>query len=323
MSSKRSEPYKGKIKDPLAALYGDISSADNPTSIPLEEIQLPKRQPRRYFDPQAQQNLVQSVRQHGILQPLLVRPLATGKYELVAGERRYRAAKEVGLTDVPIIKRELNDTEAFQVALVENLQREDLNPIEETESILRLLALELSLPEEDVSSLLYRLKHDADRKAKQSGHNVMPSPEDQRKDVGHNVMPNESLEQIQSLFARLGSMTWESFVKNRLPLLSLSADILEAVSTGNLQYTKAIALSRIKDDKARSSALKQVTTEDWSLAQIKEHIKTVKPPSAQTPLKQQLDVAYQKAKKAKVWEDPNRQERLAAILKELEALLEG
>ena len=86
------------------------------------------------------QALVQSVKTDGILQPLLVRPLGEEKYELVAGERRYRAAKEVGLTEVPVIIGDLTQQQALRVALVENLQREDLNPVEETEGILQLLS---------------------------------------------------------------------------------------------------------------------------------------------------------------------------------------
>lgn len=323
MSPKRSEPYAGKIKNPLAALYGDVGTPESNASIPLEQIQLPQQQPRRYFDQQAQQDLVQSIQQHGILQPLLVRPLASGKYELVAGERRYRAAQAVGLTEVPIVARELSDTEARQVALIENLQREDLNPVEETEAILNLLALELNLKAEEVSTLLYRFKHEADRLAKQSGHNVMPKQEDSPPESGHNVMPNLQLNKIESLFTRLGSMTWESFVKNRLPLLKLPADVLKAVSTGALQYTKAVAISRLKDDQARATALDRAIAENWSLTQIRDYIKSVTPQPQSMPLKQRLDAVYQKAKQAKVWEDPSRQARLSALLMELEALLKG
>jgi ParB family transcriptional regulator, chromosome partitioning protein len=99
-----------------------------------------REQPRHYFDPEKLEQLVQSIAQHGILEPLLVRPLETNQYELVAGERRYRAALKLGLSEVPVVIRQLNDEEATQLALIENLQREDLNPIEETEGILQLLA---------------------------------------------------------------------------------------------------------------------------------------------------------------------------------------
>jgi ParB family chromosome partitioning protein len=98
MSSKNDQPYKGKAN--LSVLFGDDEVAE-PTAeklLSIESIKLPSSQPRRYFDSQAMQALVQSVKTDGILQPLLVRPLGRKEYELVAGERRYRAAKEVGLT---------------------------------------------------------------------------------------------------------------------------------------------------------------------------------------------------------------------------------
>ena len=101
----------------------------------LARIQLPRKQPRRWFDPEKMAHLVKSIQEHGILEPLLVRPLPNGALELVAGERRFRAAQEVGLSEIPIVVKELDDRQALQVALLENLQREDLNPIEETEGI--------------------------------------------------------------------------------------------------------------------------------------------------------------------------------------------
>ncbi|WP_245940007.1 ParB/RepB/Spo0J family partition protein [Stenomitos frigidus] len=101
------------------------------------------QQPRRYFDPEKLNQLAESIKQHGILEPLLVCFTAHGKYEIVAGERRYRAATMLGFTEVPVVIRDFSDQEALQVALIENLQREDLNPIEETEGILELVALRL------------------------------------------------------------------------------------------------------------------------------------------------------------------------------------
>src|SRR5512136_1925538 len=103
--------------------------------VPVASIVPAKYQPRHYFDEGAMQELTASVREHGILHPLLVRPAGIGQYELVAGERRYRAARAVGLTEVPVVVREMTDSQAVQYALVENLQRQDLNPLEETEGI--------------------------------------------------------------------------------------------------------------------------------------------------------------------------------------------
>lgn len=121
--------------------------------VPLDKIVMPSSQPRRYFDPRAMRALFESVKCDGILMPLLVRPVGD-KYELVAGKRRYRVAKDVGLTEVPATVREMSDTQAIQYALTENLQREDLNPVEETEGILDLLALRLSTDRSRVISLL-------------------------------------------------------------------------------------------------------------------------------------------------------------------------
>jgi ParB-like chromosome segregation protein Spo0J len=103
--------------------------------------------------------LVESVRQHGILEPILLRSLDNNTYELVAGERRYRAAKEVGLDEIPAVVRQMTPDEALQIALVENLQREDINPVEETEAILQLLVLKLNLSVDEVTAQLYRMRH--------------------------------------------------------------------------------------------------------------------------------------------------------------------
>ncbi|NJO93315.1 MAG: ParB/RepB/Spo0J family partition protein [Hydrococcus sp. RM1_1_31] len=156
---KRDKPLNSQITAPWAEpLASEVAAAASLVSI--KEIHLPQQQPRRYFDEQALQELTSSIEQHGILQPLLVRPLPSGGYELIAGERRYRAATESGLTEVPVIVRELNDSEALQIALIENLQREDLNPVEETEGILQLLSVRLEIPVPEVISRLYRLNNE-------------------------------------------------------------------------------------------------------------------------------------------------------------------
>lgn len=97
----------------------------------ISEIEPNRSQPRKDFDENSLSDLAQSISQHGLLQPLLVRPLPIGGYQIVAGERRYRACRMAGLTEVPVTIRELSDTETMELALIENLQREDLSPIEE------------------------------------------------------------------------------------------------------------------------------------------------------------------------------------------------
>jgi ParB family transcriptional regulator, chromosome partitioning protein len=132
----------------LAALLGEVDSASpaaaaSARSIPIEQVRPGPYQPRRRFGEEELADLAQSIREKGILQPLLVRPLAEAGpeagFELVAGERRWRAAQRVGLHEVPVIIRPLADAEALEIALVENLQREDLGPLEEAEAYSRLL----------------------------------------------------------------------------------------------------------------------------------------------------------------------------------------
>ena len=100
-------------------------------TLPIEEIIPNREQPRKQFDDEALADLSASIAQHGVLQPLLVRPLPGGSYQLVAGERRWRASRMAGLTEVPVVVRDMNEQEAAELALIENLQREDLNPMEE------------------------------------------------------------------------------------------------------------------------------------------------------------------------------------------------
>ncbi|AKN29286.1 ParB/RepB/Spo0J family partition protein [Stutzerimonas stutzeri] len=106
--------------------------------LPLELVQRGKYQPRRDMDPQALEELAQSIRNHGVMQPIVVRPVEGGRYEIIAGERRWRASQQAGLERVPALVREVPDEAAIAMALIENIQREDLNPIEEAVALQRL-----------------------------------------------------------------------------------------------------------------------------------------------------------------------------------------
>ncbi len=123
-----------------ALIYDNsVDSADNAVKLSINEIEPNRKQPRKEFEPKALSELSQSIKEHGILQPLLVRPLTDGGYRLVAGERRYRAARMAGLTEVPVTIREMTDEEESIFALIENLHREDLNAIEEAEGFKTLI----------------------------------------------------------------------------------------------------------------------------------------------------------------------------------------
>ncbi|MBQ8923026.1 MAG: ParB/RepB/Spo0J family partition protein [Oscillospiraceae bacterium] len=100
-------------------------------TVRITEIEQNRSQPRKHFDDEALTELAESIQAHGMLQPIVVRPIGDRRYQIVAGERRWRAAKRIGLSEVPVIIREMSDTEASQIAMIENLQRENLSPIEE------------------------------------------------------------------------------------------------------------------------------------------------------------------------------------------------
>lgn len=269
--------------------------------IPLEDVRLCRTQPRRYFDGAAMQELVDSVRRHGILQPLLVRPVAVECYELVAGERRYRAAEQVGLQMIPAIIREMNEEEAMQYALIENIQRENLNPLEETEGILQLLAIRLKRTEAQIVSLLYRLQNSL------------------RKKTTHNVMGSSELEAVQSVFTSIGTMTCESFINNRLPLRNIPHDVFTALREGRLAYTKARVLAQIKDRIQRGVLLEETIARNLTLSQLRSLIRTQDEPANDAILKR-IDAVYRRVKKERIWEDPDKKARLESLIAELDSL---
>lgn len=136
-------PVKGGLGRGLDALFADNSveeiSPSSAVKLGIMEIEPDPNQPRKDFDGEALGELADSIASQGILQPLLVRPIAGGGYRIVAGERRWRAARLAGLHEVPVVIREMSDEEAYAAMLVENLQRENLNPIEEARGYQKLI----------------------------------------------------------------------------------------------------------------------------------------------------------------------------------------
>ena len=136
----------------LDAIFAEnaADSTEGSVSVKISEIEPNRDQPRKEFDSEALSELADSISQHGVLQPLLLRPLLTGRYRIVAGERRWRAARMAGLTEVPAVVREMSDTEEMLFALIENLQREDLTPLEEARGYLTLIEAQ-DFTQEEVS----------------------------------------------------------------------------------------------------------------------------------------------------------------------------
>ena len=311
---KKSTPTpKSRTQLKNVALFKD---EDEPTrqsratqTLRLEQIVTSPSQPRRYFDPDKLELLTQSVKQHGILEPLLVRSRSDNKYELVAGERRYLAATAAGLAEVPVVVKELTDTEALQLALIENLQREDLNPVEETEGILQLIALRENLAVDEVISRLYRMYNEV------KGNVNSSNP---------NVRVNEFDNSVKVIFDSLLSLNWLSFVKNKLPLLKLPEDVLSALRGGQIEYTKAKAIARIKDEQQRKNLIEEAVAENLSLVQIKEKIAALSTDetSSSSP-STQIKTITRRLNQSKLWsKNPKKWKQVQNWLKKIETLLE-
>ncbi|AXO68446.1 Chromosome-partitioning protein ParB [Rhizobium rhizogenes] len=141
---------KRRLGRGLAALIGEMDqpvpvgepqrAVNADRTIPIEFIARSQRNPRRHFDENELQDLAASIRQHGIVQPVVVRTVGVNRYEIIAGERRWRAAQLAGFTDVPVIVRDVDDRTALELAIVENVQRSDLNPLEEAMGYEQLIA---------------------------------------------------------------------------------------------------------------------------------------------------------------------------------------
>ncbi|WP_414589680.1 ParB/RepB/Spo0J family partition protein [Scytonema sp. PCC 10023] len=285
--------------------YLSSSPNESTTTVPIDKIRLPLKQPRRYFDPEKLDQLVQSVKEHGILEPVLVRPLHDGEYELIAGERRLRAAREAGLVEIPIVSRDFDDKQALQVALMENLQREDLNPVEETEAVLELLALSLEIENQEVVSILHQ-----NFNAKQRGL-----------ELNQNVLIQ--VDKIESVLLGIGRFNAGTFRSSRLPLLNLPDDILSALRRGEISYTKAQAIARVKDEQQRLELLNKAIAENLALSEIKTRVKELKSEPEVTPEKilvERFNEISKRLRQKKVSGDIQKRERISELLDELEKL---
>lgn len=185
------------------------------TTMPVSRLRPGAGQPRRVFDETDLEALAQSIRTKGIQHPLLVRPVEGG-YEIVAGERRWRAAQLAGLLEVPVIEREMTDQEAAEAALIENLQRKDLNAFEQIDGKLRLLALAWQTTPEAARGRLNELLRHPDE---------------------------EEAQMLDTLFSSLGRETWQSYTKNKLRVYNWPPALLSALERGMLMGT-ATLLSR-------------------------------------------------------------------------------
>lgn len=307
MTKQRVVPEMWGVSAFLSSTVEPIHTPTNPVAtntIAIEKICLPVKQPRRFFDSDKLGQLAESIRQHGILEPILVRAQPKGQYELIAGERRYQAAQLAGLQEIPVVVRELSAQEAFQLALIENLQREDLNPVEETEGVLDLLTLKLECSQDEVFDALTQMAT-AQKKGVELSGNV-----------------SRQVEMIAQILESTIGLTPESFRTSRLPLLKLPVNVLEILRQGKLEYTKARTIARLKDDQARQQLLEEAIAQRLSLAQIKERIKDLTSTTVKEATISDRLVSISRRVKQEL-DDPKKQRRLEKLLRELESLVEN
>lgn len=292
-----------KFNQQLEALVGaQVSSkAKTETTLPVSVIVRDYNQVRRWFDPEKQARLTASIKEVGIRERLWVRPLPGGQYQLIAGERRFRAALDARLAEVPVEILEIDDELALTLSLLENLQREDLNPVEEAEGILRLLAKRIDGTVEEATSLLYKMKNH------------------QQGLVSGNVSPNEKFQAVESVFSTVGRISWLSFVRTRLPLLKLPEDVLKVLRQGQIEYTKAIAIAGVKEEKVRQALLQETIELNLSLSSIKTRIKTPRPNKPSASLKDEFKQVL--SIRSRSWDDPKKTKKIKALLGQLHALI--
>lgn len=247
---------------PVASLL-ESRRSDTATKLPTEALVLSGRNPRKHFSTKGLAALSASIKEKGILQPLLVRPLGDERFEVVAGERRYRVAVALGLTEVPVVVREMDALEAAVVTAVENLQREDLNPYEQTTAYIQVLGATLGTPEEEVPRVLERLLQQVKRAAK----------------AAEAVELDPQVAIVESVFKEMGQMSWRSFVANRLPLLKLPPEVQGPLLQGHLDYSKAVLLGRVKDAELRAELLREATLGGLSVSALRRRVQSESPSS--------------------------------------------
>ncbi|WP_135229040.1 ParB/RepB/Spo0J family partition protein [Deinococcus fonticola] len=251
--TRRTRPER---KRDLQGLLGqDVPDLTRPveaeTLIAVERLRAGLGQPRRQFDDPKLQALAQSVREQGVLQPLLVRKVGQ-EFEIVAGERRWRAAQLAGLSEVPVIIRDLTDVQARQVALIENLQREDLNTLDEVDAKLELVAQTLGLSPEAARTRLMQLLREE---------------------------PGAEHAALDEVFAPLGEQ-WTSFTRNKLKILNWPTAILDAVR-GGLAYTLAQLIVPV--EARHHTRLLNLAASGASRAELQAEIRKLTTPAVSAP----------------------------------------
>lgn len=273
--------------------------------IPLDRIKT-RPQPRRYFDEQKLKDLADSFTTQGFKGAINVRPLDGDTFELIAGERRYRAAGLAGLDKVRCFVDDYTDEDALRFALAENLLREDLSKLEEIEGIFELIELEHDIPQDQTIKLI-----------QSEGHH--------RKQSGGNVSPSEEFLKIEAVLKLFGIKV-ETFRTKYIKGLSLPSELKQAHLEGRLSFNAALELGKVKDEETRAALLQEALADNLSFREVQEKTRNVvstsptKSVPSESPL-QGVGEAYKRLKQSKQVKHLNAQQEKK--LKKIQSLIES
>lgn len=227
--------------------------------VPLNNV-IVQTQVRRHFDEDKMRGLINSIRTQGIMQPLGVKETGGGKYLLIMGERRYRAARELGLSEIPVRILRPGESAERTMQIAENLQRENLNDIERTEGLLELFAERWQMNQEQARKHLRRV----------------------RKNPAEHT---EEAEKIKAFFAEF-NVHWNSFVAVELGNLTLPEALKELCRNEGLEITKAREFAKVSDETLQIAMARRALAENWSLRQVKDEVAPHLPARRGRPAKQ-------------------------------------
>ena len=278
-----------------------------PQNLRVDRLLFFSLNPRTWFDPQKLQELADSLKANALIAPIIVReiPDKPEYYEVIVGARRVKACKLADILEIRAEIRVLNDREALVLAKEENSNREDPSFIEDTISTLNLIKIDTGLEHDEITPLLYQMVK------------------------GRNV-PTDFKEKVETVFSDLKTITFSTFVKDRLRLLNLPQDIYEAINQGQLDPTKGVAIAKVKDETQRQELLAVVIASKLSIAEIKAKAAQLKGISTidyssipSKELESQVRSTYGKlSRNKKVWVDPGKRKKIESLLKSLNNLID-
>lgn len=311
-----------ELKSQLEGLKSSSSNDANNQEIheyPINQftpLRLPNglSQPRKYFDHSAMEKLKRSVKRFGVQEPLLVRRGSDDKLEIISGERRWRVSLDLNKEKLPAICKDFSDDEALEMALVANLMREDLNVVEETDSIIALISLRLNIERSNLPSVLFKIKNLRSRR--------QLSNQEIAEELSENseILNSISIGDIDSILAEF-SVTLESFVANRLTAIQkMPEKLLGAVREGRVDLSKADVIRKAPENE-QDALLKQVE-EGLTKADLMEKVKALKSSEAEVPdIRDRIHQSYNRIRRKTSWKQVESDPKLRKKLQRIETLL--